>query len=1637
MERTRLEDRYELGEVLGRGGMGVVYKARDRLMGREVALKTILDVENNVALDLFYKECSIQSRIVHPNIVEVYDVGEFVDTDGITKPFYVMPLLPGVTLSKLIADGSSRLTIERAIEIIRSACRGLEAAHENGLIHRDLKPGNLFVMKDDSVKLIDFGIAFVLGAGTKTLVKGTLHYMAPELMRMKQPTAMSDVYSLAIVCYQTLCRRLPFEGLSEGALTDAILNRIPPAVSEVNPAIPLAVSQVLHKAMAKQPWHRFGRAKEFGEMLGEALRNGAVQLYDTAQLQERLQRAAKAYEEGDYEFASEVVRELDAEGVLDPQLTFLRKRVEQADRHGRIQKLLSAAQRFRDAGEAPVALRKVQEALELDPEDTGALALQSEIERQRREQQIGDWFRLAREHLANHAFERAHEAIGNVLKVKPNETQALEFRNEIERIQQEVERDRERKEQIYQTALKAWNKGDVTHALTRLEDLIALERDRPDSEGGRGATYQKLYQEVRSEHESIDDAHKQAIKHLSEDRLAEGEKVCDQFLAKYPSNALFQSLKFDIEERRRQKLSEAIAETDRRVEQEPDLKRKLGILEEVIERYPGEPHFERALNLVREKYNLVEAIVAKARFHEENSQWTEALTQWRMLKSIDPGRPGLQYEIERIEKERERHAAAEAKQRSITEIDELLEAGDAERAIEKCQAALEEVPDDPEISELLKLAEKKREKVSQAKVLLEQARTALDAGNIDEGLDLLREANRRDDRNRVIKAVFVHTLVEKANALADSDWQRAAVLVDEVNRQEPQHPALQGLRKKLETYKKQQFVDQFVDRARVLQSAGSLDEARQVVEKAIALYPGEAALTQLLATLKRAVAERASETTPQPRAEPPNFAVPEQGPGPATLGPATLGQATPGQAPPEPAAFGQAAHGEPVPGQSATQASGKEAAPAAAFPSRAEQQPPPPEPPRPMPQPPPPLPEPPPQSSQQQPPAPPKAGKARGGWDFPIGWKPAAALFGGVVLGGLLLALGISWMTSSKPEAPPVAATPAVHLSVVPAAAAIAVNGKACGVGNCELTLEAGSYQATARLAGYEPAQQTFVVGGDPQQAPPPVELRLEPRMPALYISSNRPRGTIQIDDEQVGELSDGQFELPELPAGEHVIRVHDGATDARLRISVDPAQAPQVLEVSAVNARVTAASSVGRDVRLYADREGLPVAIDGNAVEGQAGPGGLHLDDVGEGWHDVLLGPDDSAASLAFEAGMQPSLSAVISADLPTGVLYVVAGEDGATVVLNGKPYTRRKTYRGRLRIDPMPGELRVRVEKPGFQPSDEKTVTIRKGRTSRVEFTMAPQPKMAGLRLVGGVPGATVWMGGKQVGTVGSNGTIELAGLDPGTASVELRREGYRSKTIGAALKAGETAEVEASMARANGTLMIALAPPGVAAKITLRPQGGAPREVQPGSLSLSPGSYVVEAAAEGYEPARQNVEIQAGTSAAARLELRQKAVAPKGPVDYLPVLLSQEGWSPQADRAVRKGGGFVYFPVKPQSGVYRFTVSRMSGDRVHWFFRFGEEQDHWFYELGKRHFERIRVRGNKRTREARYDRGVDRNEPFEVVIEVEPAAVTTRIVHEGQVIARDQLTDAGAFPTARWGFWLGNGDQIAIAAFSFEPH
>ena len=305
------------------------------------------------------------------------------------------------------------------------------------------------MIEDDSVKINDIGVSHMFDSRlSMTIQAGTLYYMAPEQLLLQPPSPLSDLFSLAVVLYQTLTLRRPFDGSTEAEIAEAIKSSIPPPVSELNPAVSPAVSRVIHKAMAKQPFYRFGSVKEFSETLQRAQRNEPIEYFDPSRIRPRLERATKAVEQGNYQFASEILSELEAQGHLDTEIPILRRQIQQRQRQATIQQLLDHARTCIEDGEFALAQQKVEELLRLDPKNVPALALKDNIEVQRNEQKIEGWFRQARQYVDHRAFDDARSTMQNVLQRKPKDARALQMLGEIDSREQEYLRIRKEKEQL-------------------------------------------------------------------------------------------------------------------------------------------------------------------------------------------------------------------------------------------------------------------------------------------------------------------------------------------------------------------------------------------------------------------------------------------------------------------------------------------------------------------------------------------------------------------------------------------------------------------------------------------------------------------------------------------------------------------------------------------------------------------------------------------------------------------------------------------------------------------------------------------------------------------------------------------------------------------------------------------------------------------------------------------------------------------------------------------------------------------------------------------------------------------------------------------------------------------------------------
>ncbi|MBW8766493.1 MAG: Stk1 family PASTA domain-containing Ser/Thr kinase [Geodermatophilales bacterium] len=277
-----LGERYEIGGVLGRGGMAEVHRGRDLRLGREVAVKVLRqDLARDPSFQVrFRREAQAAASLNHPAIVAVYDTGEDRTASGAT-PYIVMEYVEGETLRDVLRR-EGHLSPERAMSLAADICGALDFSHRNGIVHRDVKPGNVMITPQGSVKVMDFGIARAVSDSAATMtstaaVIGTAQYLSPEQARGEGVDARSDVYSVGCMLYELVTGAPPFTGDSPVAVAYQHVREDPRLPSSTNPAVPPELDAILLKAMSKNPANRYQSAAEMRNDLLRALAGQRVE----------------------------------------------------------------------------------------------------------------------------------------------------------------------------------------------------------------------------------------------------------------------------------------------------------------------------------------------------------------------------------------------------------------------------------------------------------------------------------------------------------------------------------------------------------------------------------------------------------------------------------------------------------------------------------------------------------------------------------------------------------------------------------------------------------------------------------------------------------------------------------------------------------------------------------------------------------------------------------------------------------------------------------------------------------------------------------------------------------------------------------------------------------------------------------------------------------------------------------------------------------------------------------------------------------------------------------------------------------------------------------------------------------------
>jgi eukaryotic-like serine/threonine-protein kinase len=733
--------KYEVIDLLGRGGMGLVYRAFDRQLNREVAIKTVTEgfTRDPEMLQRFYREAAKTGALKHPNIVIVYDLGE---RDGF--PYIVMEYLSGDPLDRIIQSGKPQ-PLAFKLHIIEQVCYALGYAHRNDVIHRDVKPANVIVQSDGVVKLLDFGIARqekTDGHLTRTgNVIGTLQYMAPERLNNAAFDGRSDIFSVGVMLFQLLTGQLPFTG--DYSIVQKILAEKHPPLNQFLEKYPPALDAIIDRSMAKNPDQRYSTADEMAAEIASL-----TQDLKKEQVAEWIHRAEVLVQQEQYTSARDVLLQLLK---VDSQHTVARQLIAQ-----------------------------VQHNLTL---------------RQRAEQ-IRQLRTLADQAIHEKRYEEAIDYLQQACGLDPSSSELAELLDSV----RQKKRRRELIDGYLREADQARDRGDLDRAGAVISKALELDRDDSRVRSAHVALA-RLLEEAASQAKTkklLEDARKEiGWRHFTAamEVLAEVERVD-------PANpeliALQAAAKSGREQEQRRRILEQLQNEVSLASTVEELTRVSQLIHQALERMPAEPiliklkgHVARQLR-EQEVRRRVDELVVRCRSLMETAP-EDALKLVRCALEEAPANERLLA----LQTTITAHVSARNQERLraqyLTRAHEALSAGrytDALRLLESCQ---KEGLSSPEIAELIEFARQEADrgmKSSQIQALLRQAQDLMSRGSYAAVVELLSPIK---DEQGAASLLF---LLEDARNRVESvqrEVNAALGAVDALSRQEQYAEAIRFL----------------------------------------------------------------------------------------------------------------------------------------------------------------------------------------------------------------------------------------------------------------------------------------------------------------------------------------------------------------------------------------------------------------------------------------------------------------------------------------------------------------------------------------------------------------------------------------------------------------------------------------------------------------------------------------------------------------------------------------------------------------------------------------------------------------------------------------------------------------------------
>jgi serine/threonine-protein kinase len=764
--------KYEILAEVGRGAMGVVYKARDPFIGRLVALKTINSnlVDRPDLLERFYQEAQSAGKLQHPNIVTVFELGQEKAT-----PFIAMEYLDGESLEKTILRQAD-LPLALKVGFIVRICQALEYAHKNRVVHRDIKPGNIMVNSEGVVKVVDFGIARLVDfSRTHTnMMIGTPSYMAPELFRKKKADERTDIWAAGVTFYELICYQRPFTGDGYDIIR-AILEDEIPSISSLAPDCPREVENVLQGMLRKQSEQRYQSMEDVLldlEPVYNRLRGEAASVL--------AERGREFYDLGDLPKAQETLRRARLIDNTNAQAKSLLEKisaqVRRVEIEPKVQEHLSRSRSLLNAGNFREAQAEVEAALELDSRCEPAQKLGAEVEAAAaRVQQVEQKLRFSRQRLAEGALTEADTALQQALDLDAAHPQVLELKRQLSEEKSRRER-RKQLNELVQRARALWTELKYDDCLALIAE--ALKTFPNDSE------LKKLQEAVQAD---VAEQKKQTQagevrRLLGQQKLGEARKAMDVLLKEQPADSTVRNLNAllmqeEEGQKRRTRLGEELASL-RALVSAGKLKDAIAKGEPLLRDFPQEYEIKELLTYSKNEIAQQEA-QKKELEHEKQIQALLLAHRYREAAEL-ARRAGQEFPkqdvFRRLAAEADQKAAAQQEretlqreiQQRMQEIRSKIKRQELTDAIELANQTLMEFGQDAGVKQLLQAAE------------VEAQQRDKRAGERDQQLEAIRALIEKGD------LAGARQLIDRAMAakIFDASDRQARALIVQISEKE-------------------------------------------------------------------------------------------------------------------------------------------------------------------------------------------------------------------------------------------------------------------------------------------------------------------------------------------------------------------------------------------------------------------------------------------------------------------------------------------------------------------------------------------------------------------------------------------------------------------------------------------------------------------------------------------------------------------------------------------------------------------------------------------------------------------------------------------------------------------------------------